>query len=70
MQSKLTTFVAGLLVALFATHAYTVYQMRAQMVQNTVVIQQIVSFINQANAPKAQTKFDAEELKRAEVKAE
>lgn len=43
-----TTFVLGVIVALFAIHAYTVYQVRAITLDNQAKIVGIINFINQA----------------------
>lgn len=46
MKDKITYFVIGAIVAVFCTHAYIVYQLRQQTLENTQVISQIVTFLN------------------------
>ncbi len=43
----ITAFILGAIVAVFGFHAYFLYQIRQQVIQNTASIQQIVNFLNQ-----------------------
>lgn len=46
MKDKIIYFVVGAIIAIFCVHAYIVYQLRDQTIQNSIVIQQIVNLIN------------------------
>jgi Tfp pilus assembly protein PilE len=57
MKTIITSFIAGILLTIFVLHAYTVYQLRAQVRQHQAVIEQVVGFINQSiQAQQAQQK--------------
>ena len=40
------TFILGIIVALFCVHAYLFYQVRTVVAQHDVVLNQVVTFIN------------------------
>ena len=56
-HSTITAFVLGIIVCLFALHAWQVYSIRQMTMQNTQAIQEIVQFINaqQGKAPASPT---------------
>ena len=45
-KTTITFFLLGVIVALFFTHAYFVYQIKKQTIQNTNNIGQIVNYLN------------------------
>lgn len=54
MKNIIITAIVSILATIFCFHAYFVYQIRNQVIQNTAIITQVVDFINksiEANAP-------------------
>lgn len=49
-RTVIISFILGILVALFAVHAYTVYQMRITVFENRTAITDIVTYLNDAQA--------------------
>ena len=52
-RTAVTGFVVGVIVAVFVMHAYSVYTMRAAVIQNSQSIAQIVQFINGTQGQRA-----------------
>ena len=50
-KQTITAFVLGIIVAVFVSHAYIVYQVRVITFQNQVAITEIVNFINGQTTP-------------------
>lgn len=46
MKQALIGVVIGIFIAVTAYHAYVVYQLRSQVIQNTSAIYEVVGFIN------------------------
>jgi len=40
------SFIAGIIIALFAIHAYTVYSLQRAVVEHESVLRQVVSYLN------------------------
>ena len=45
-KTIIISVIAGILLTIFAFHAYNFYQIRKATIQNTQAIAQVVSFIN------------------------
>lgn len=47
-KTTITAFVLGIIVAIFLSHAYVVYQVREVTFSNQAAIGEIVNFLNQS----------------------
>lgn len=46
-RTVIISFILGILVALFAVHAYTVYQLRVTVIENRTAITDIVNYLTE-----------------------
>ena len=48
MKNVLIGIAIGIAIAVTAYHAYVVYQLRAQVIQNTAVMTEVTNFLNES----------------------